>query len=455
MSKMRNPFEHHHDHDHDHDHDDAEARELAAASFDPAQRSMEDALRVTFFLLKVTMAFIVVLYLLSGSFSVKQGQKAVKLRFGKVVGDESNRVLGPGAHFALPYPLEQVQFVDTTKRELKLSKSFWYEMAGDTVSQVNSVNEVAPMRALNPEKDGSLITGDANLVHARWSVIYEIVDPVRFLQNSPLPAPGQTPDAAAENIVRTVAEQGIIQAVGQIAADDFIKGSTNKEFAAKYAQAALDKADVGIRIVDITAERTRFPGSVQNSVNSVVSAEQQRAKQVDEAEKDSTDTLVNAAGSAYPLLIDLIEQYEIASAAKDAAKIAELDKKLDEALTSLKIADAQGNVTEIGGQVAQLITSSTSYRTTIAKSTATMAQAFAGEKGALQQYKASPRIFLNRAWQDAMQEIMTGDVETIWLKPGQRVLDLSRDPDVAKARSESAIRRKTEEEKAKAAQQKH
>ena len=37
----------------------------------------------------------------------------------------------------------------------------------------------------------------------------------------------------------------------------------------------------------------------------------------------------------------------------------------------------------------------------------------------LPQYRRNPRIVQNRLWQDAKERILTGDIETMYLPPGQ------------------------------------
>ena len=78
MAKVSNPFEH----QHDRVQDDAP---LDVAALDPAQKSLADALRVSLLILKVIMAGLAIYYVFfSGLYNVKQNEKAVELRFGKI-----------------------------------------------------------------------------------------------------------------------------------------------------------------------------------------------------------------------------------------------------------------------------------------------------------------------------------------------------------------------------------
>ena len=97
MAKISNPFEHQHEHVHD-------DTPVDVSELDPAQKSLADALRVSFLILKVIMAILVILYASTSFYKVKQNEHAVKTRFGKIV--EWN--IAPGAHFRWPYPIEEI-----------------------------------------------------------------------------------------------------------------------------------------------------------------------------------------------------------------------------------------------------------------------------------------------------------------------------------------------------------
>src|SRR6185436_8575531 len=80
-----------------------------ADEFDPANQSLADALRKSFHVLKFLMLVLVVLYFLSGFFTVNPSEVGLKLRYGRVVGTGAateNPVLGPGWHWSWPYPFE-------------------------------------------------------------------------------------------------------------------------------------------------------------------------------------------------------------------------------------------------------------------------------------------------------------------------------------------------------------
>ena len=151
----------------------------ANANLDPAQRSLADALRISFWMLKAAMAVVVAAYLFSGVFSVSEQEHVVRLRFGKIVGTDSGQVLGPGGpYLAMPYPIDRLIRVPASAQQIGLDREFWYELQGD-----GTVSKKGRAGPLDPERDGFLLTGDTNIVHARVTVTYVIDQPILFARN--------------------------------------------------------------------------------------------------------------------------------------------------------------------------------------------------------------------------------------------------------------------------------
>jgi hypothetical protein len=72
----------------------------------------------------------------------------------------------------------------------------------------------------------------------------------------------------------------------------------------------------------------------------------------------------------------------------------------------------------------------------------------------LPQYQQNPRIILSRLWEDAREQILTGDVETFYTVPGQLQLQLNRDPEIQKMKQREQLRNlKTEQKEMQRARQ--
>ncbi len=260
MSQMSNPFEHHHHH-----HDDA-----TPEVYDPAQESLADALRVTFGILKILMVVMVAWYAFSGWTNIDQKHVGLRVRMGRIVGDSpESKVLRSGGVFALPYPFETVETIQTTPVTINIDDAFWWQV------QEGAPADQAKQGPLSPERDGSLLTADANIMHARWSITYQIerdsTDKARaeavlnYIQNVGT-------SAAAEALARAAAERGIVHAAARTRADDLMKSNFDVAAAREHIQKTFDDLNAGLEITQLTITRPTMPGPVSGVYQRVTEA---------------------------------------------------------------------------------------------------------------------------------------------------------------------------------------
>ena len=213
----------------------------APPALDPAQQSLAEALRVSFSILKLAMVALVAAYALSGTFSVGSNEVALRLRFGDYVGNPGARVLERGTYLAAPFPIEQVVKVDTRPAMVSLEKEFWFETTAQESGLSRSQLQTRKAMPLHPLRDGSLITGDSSIAHAKWTINWRVTDPEAFLTNVGT-------RQLATDIVRLVAQQGIVHAVAQLSADDLLRGIVNRDLAIGVMQYRLDDMRTGLTI---------------------------------------------------------------------------------------------------------------------------------------------------------------------------------------------------------------
>ncbi len=400
---------------------------------DPAQQSLAEALRVSFAILKVAMLALLVGYAFSGTFSVGSNEVALRLRFGDYVGDPGSRVLERGTYLAAPFPIEEVVKVDTRPARLQIEKEFWFETADTDAGLSRTRLQAMKAMPLNPLRDGSLITGDSNIVHAKWTLTWRITDPEAFLTNL-----GNR--AAATELVRLVAQQGIVHAAARMSADDFLRGIVDRDLMIGSMQRRLDDVRSGVTIDQLTLEKVSAPMRVAGSFDAVTTAESERAARVVAAQQDNARVLGETAGEASAVLLSLISAYETAFENGDPRAIEDLDGRIATAIDSLSI---DGRV--VGGEVARRINAARVYRTQIVERVASEAQTF---EQLLPQFEKNPALVLSKLWEDAREGILTGkDVETFYTVPGQLELQLNRDPALQKERQKEQLRAKRDEER--------
>lgn len=405
-----------------------------APVLDPAQQSLAEALRVSFGILKLAMAALMVAYGLSGVFSVGSNEVALRLRFGGYVGSPGEQVLERGTYFAAPFPIEQVVKVDTRPMTLGLDKEFWFETNKTDSGLTRAQLQGQKSQPLNPLRDGSLITGDSSIIHAKWTLTWRVAEPVAYLTNI-------GSHDVAEGIVRLVAQQGIVQSIAQLPADEVLRGIVNREVAIGQMQRRLDEMRTGLVIDQLALDKVSAPMSVARSFDAVTSAESDRAGRIVAAQQERARIFGETAGEASRPLLSLIDQYANATERGDQSLAANLQAAIDTALKDL-IVDG----TMIGGEVSQVMNTANSYRTQVVEQVATEAEIFSQ---LLPQFRQNPRLVTAKLWEDAREQILTGDVETFYTVPGQLELQLNRDPELQQARQKEQLRqRKREQEEA-------
>lgn len=395
------------------------------AGLDPAQQSLAEALAVSFGILKLAMLAVLVAYAFSGTFSVGSNEVALRLRFGDYVGGPGERVLERGTYLAAPFPIEQVIKVDTRPMTLSLDREFWYETGVRDQGMTRDQIRTSRARPLDPLKDGSIVTGDVNIVHARWTVTYRVTDPVAYVTNV-----GDKP--LGESLVRCAMQQGIVQAVAQQPADELLKGVVNREAATAVAQRRLDEMAAGLTIDQLSLDKVSAPVSVIASFDAVTTAETDRDQRILAAQQDRARILGEAAGEGSEKLLHLLDRFERAGEAGSPTEAAAVERDIDLALGELRV-----DGVPIGGEVARVVNTAKTYRTQVVEKVKGDSETF---ERLLPQYEKNPRIILSRLWEDARETILTGDVETFYTVPGKLELQLNRDPEIQKERQQEQIR---------------
>ncbi|MEM1098273.1 MAG: SPFH domain-containing protein [Planctomycetota bacterium] len=435
---------------------------------DPAQQALADALRVSFTILKGVMLVLVGLYLISGFYQVQPQEQAVQLRFGAVVGEGEDRVKEQGWHFNWPFPIGAVVKVPTTTQTLTIADTFMFEL--QEADRGRSYAELAGRGApLNPERDGSLITADAALVHGIFNVTYQIVDAAAFIQsvgdlservatfNKGGDDPGNmlgldqvSNQERFEALMRTALERAIVRATAQTDSDDFIALRANQTLIRTEAQKYLDDLSMGVRLGEVTLNRPTVPMAVYNDYNRVSQAESQRSEAINQAQTQRRRTLGGVAGAAaLPVrggsdgpLVALIKDYELAAEASNDERAAELETAIDVAFRDLRL-EYDGQRFDIGGEAAQVINAAKTERTALVREVRARGDTFLKQLAA---YRQDSEFFRQRRWEEARARIFggEGDIETFVAPTGQLYLELNRDPEIVRQRERERIERERE-----------
>ncbi|MCE5340191.1 MAG: protease modulator HflK [Planctomycetaceae bacterium] len=414
-----------HDHNHNHDHEscchhhhghDIEVEELAVNELDAGSKSLANALHISFTVLKFIMIVLIIVFLCSGIFTVAPDERAMVLRFGKITGDTTEkRILGPGLHWAVPYPVDEIVKLPARNTVLRMSiDSFWYNETDQYGGQT-----------LNPITDGYCITrndtiadlrggdSDYNIVHSKWQLVYRVSDCELFFKNVMLNTPDAGQDLidvipkSVEPFLRSLADEAIVVTMVNFSIDEAIKSDMqiSKE-AEKLLQKKLDDLECGIEVDAMQLTQCLWPRQVNDAFVASIKASNEMDKMVSEA-KGYSESKINEAGGE-----DLIN-----------------------AVLSKDMTDEQKEVTwlKASGTTQQTIAEARAYRTKVVESAKANADYL---QKLLPEYQKRPKLVIQRIYQDAIEEVLSNAQEKIIAQPDSaaknrefRVL-INRDPTI-------------------------
>jgi len=133
-------------------------QDTASEGLDAAGKSLSEALRISFIILKVIMIVLVIAFLASGFRTVGPDEMALVLRFGKIQGVTEQRVLGPGPHWVLPYPIDEVVKIPVEQKINLPIDSFWYYQTRDDILGETAKRRTRIPENLDPVRDGYCLT---------------------------------------------------------------------------------------------------------------------------------------------------------------------------------------------------------------------------------------------------------------------------------------------------------
>jgi len=220
----------------------------------------------------VVIGAVVVIYLLTGIYTIGPSEVGLVKRFGRHVGTAE-----PGMHYHLPAPIESVVTVSV----LDIRKE---EIGFRTISPPPSP------RYQTMETEALMLTGDGNITHVEMVVQYRVKDAQLFAFN--LIDPGAIVKQAAEAVLR---EQVATRTLDETLTEqrDLIGADTMTAL-----QALLDGYGAGIAISNVQLQDVKPPREVVSAFDDVNSARQDKEKLINQAEEYALDILPRARGQA-------------------------------------------------------------------------------------------------------------------------------------------------------------
>lgn len=406
------------------------APSLGGGGADPANQSIADALKISFFLLKIGMLALGVLYALSGFQFVKEGEQGIRLLFGKI--DDAS--VEPGFRYSWPYPLGEMVRVETGANELSVNDVFWVEIDSGQ-SQATSVDQLAAKSSLKPSmQHGSVLTSDGNIAHARATLTYR-----RSVarDNAKNLYPGVEAIREDERrLVKLAAQRGIVLASARVSIDELLKQTAGADgtvsaIARKGAQDLLDSLDAGITIDSFTLQ-VIGPTLLRAEFAKVQAAVSNAARATEEARLDAQRDLNVAAGAAAPALVDAIDAFEGAITAKKEGEATSALERVNRILDDGKVSVGEKEVL-MTGDASRFMSTARQYRDEVVTRRRGQLDAFNAK---LAQFDANASVMVQREWTSSLAEFYGRDsVEIFMMHPnlGTLALKLNRDPEISRS----------------------
>jgi len=398
--------------------------------FDAANKSLTDALSISFAMLKIVMVVLIVLFITSGIFRVQSDEQAMILRFGKVRGIGESRMLEPGLHWAFPEPIDEIVIIPVKKVQSLAIDSFWYYM---TEAEKLSGKPGPGSRTLNPKKDGYCLTrndsiadtsgvaNDYNIVHSKWQLSYKIDNPERFFRNiyyrSPIPGEDflDVASEAVDPLLKVLAEDAIVTSMLNYSIDEAIVSKSGiANDVKKSLQNKLDQIESGITVVAMqVAGKITWPRQVNDAFQASNKASQESQKLITEAKSYAEKTLNEAGGPDAEQVLKVLKEEGLS-----------YDKK-------------QKLLMRLSGQSQEMISEARAYRTKEIESAKANAEYL---QMLLPEYKERPKLVLQKLYQEAVEDVLDNADEKIFIEGGKskelRVL-VNRDPSIGRKKSGS------------------
>jgi HflK protein len=241
--------------------------------------------------------------------SVPAGSRAVRMFFGRY----QPIPLSPGLHVTWPWPIEQLEVVETeTIRQISLG--FDKDLSG-------------PVLWNEPHFEGeqNLLVGDGeSLLTIDVPIFYRISDPVRYLE--------MTTDA--EQALLALADRKLIQVTGS--RDGFQIMTEQRAQIARQLRESLqqevDQLGLGLQIVFVGLKDVHPPVDVAPAYQAVVSAQEEENRTIDLARASRAKVLPEAQSQANRIRNEQVAAYQqrVAAAKGEAARfsaIVEADRE--------------------------------------------------------------------------------------------------------------------------------
>jgi membrane protease subunit HflK len=227
----------------------------------------------------VILLIVLAVWLSTGIYFVESYEQGVVQRFGAYVSRT-----GSGLHYKLPWPIETVTRVQTTRpRQINIG----FRTAAET-EDGNAQDDVP--------SEADMLTGDENIIDINFTVLWVVKDAGAYIFNV------ENPDGT----VRAVAESAMREVVGRSQFENI--GTRDREGiqieVRELMQKTLDSYNAGITITNVNLQKADPPGEVISAYRDVQAARTDQERLRNEAEAYANNVIPKARGAAARIVQD-------------------------------------------------------------------------------------------------------------------------------------------------------
>jgi len=251
---------------------------------DAGSQALAEALRSSFVIVQIIMVALVLVFLGSGFFTVGPQEKGVILRLGKPV--DRGQLLGPGAHWAWPAPIDEVVKLHITSLSHAESSVGWYLTADE---RAMGAPKPGIQSKLDPANNTYALSADTNIVYVMAAAQYTVTDPMAFHFNF-VDAPSFITNALNNALLRAASEFRV----------DGILGTNRARFRERVQQQVnelIEAEHLGVSVGQVDV-RSFPPLKLEAKFNEVDQAEAKRLSLVAIAKTYATTNVAKAQGEA-------------------------------------------------------------------------------------------------------------------------------------------------------------
>jgi modulator of FtsH protease HflK len=264
---------------------------------DSGSEALTEALRSSFWIIKLVMFLLLIVFLGSGFFTVEPQEQAMIIRLGRPVGVGQKALLGPGFHLSFPYPIDEHIKVPISAIQKVTSTVGWYATTPEQELAGTEQATLPIQYPLKPLVDGYVLTADRNIIHTRATLTYHISDPVTYVFNF----------ANASNAVQNALDNALVYAASTFNVDDILTRDVAgfKEAVRKRVVSLVTQENLGVDIEECLIQ-SRPPRQLRDAFDSVLKAALTRQASL-EAAHSSEAQISSKAGADARSLVSLAE----------------------------------------------------------------------------------------------------------------------------------------------------